>query len=163
MPLPIAAREIAEDLVQELRDHGIFICADARPTEQELAAASKKHDDYYHQLIAEADTMWARGHSFREIPDSHRRAAITMGVERDWAYVPTRQVECPACAEKVKPGVAVCKHCGAILDAEKAAKHGLAPRASATPDALSSFGAGGQDTRRPFVRHPHKPNEPFRR
>jgi hypothetical protein len=25
----------------------------------------------------------------------------------------------------VKPGVAVCRHCGAILDAEKAAKHGL--------------------------------------
>jgi transposase len=33
--------------------------------------------------------------------------------------------DCPACGEKVKPGVAVCKHCGAILDAEKAAKHGL--------------------------------------
>jgi len=36
-----------------------------------------------------------------------------------------RMNECPACGEKVKPAVAVCKHCGAILDAEKAAKHGL--------------------------------------
>ena len=69
--------------------------------------------------------MWARGHSFREISDLHRRAAIALGIERDWAYVPMRMAECPACGEKVKPGVAVCKHCGAILDAEKAAKHGL--------------------------------------
>ena len=35
--------------------------------------------------------------------------------------------ECPACGEKVKTGVAVCKHCHAILDADKAAKHGLGP------------------------------------
>ena len=66
--------------------------------------------------------MWARGHSFREISDLHRRAAIALGVEREWAYVPTRFADCPACGEKVKPSVAVCKHCGAILDAEKAAK-----------------------------------------
>lgn len=72
----------------------------------------------------------ARGHSFREISDLHRRAAIALGVEREWAYVPMRMNECPACGEKVKPAVAVCKHCGAILDAEKAAKHGLGGRAS---------------------------------
>jgi hypothetical protein len=69
--------------------------------------------------------MWARGHSFREISDLHRRAAISLGVEREWAYVPMRMNDCPACGEKVKHGVAVCKHCSAILDAEKAAKHGL--------------------------------------
>jgi hypothetical protein len=69
--------------------------------------------------------MWARGHSFREISDLHRRAAIGLGVEREWAYVPMCLNDCPACGEKVKHGVAVCKHCHAILDAEKAAKHGL--------------------------------------
>ena len=50
---------------------------------------------------------------------------ISLGVEREWAYVPMRMNDCPACGEKVKQGVAVCKHCAAILDAEKAAKHGL--------------------------------------
>jgi hypothetical protein len=74
--------------------------------------------------------MWARGHSFREISDLHRRAAIALGVEREWAYVPTRFADCPACGEKVRPSVAVCKHCGAILDAEKAAKHGLGASSS---------------------------------
>jgi hypothetical protein len=130
-PFTITARDIAEDLLQDLLDHGIFVCAGARPTAEELAAATARRDTYYHRLVGEGDTMWARGHSFREISDLHRRAAIALGVEREWAYVPTRFSDCPACGEKVKPGVAVCKHCSAILDAEKAAKHGLGAGANA--------------------------------
>ncbi|MGH9758978.1 MAG: zinc ribbon domain-containing protein [Candidatus Acidiferrales bacterium] len=124
-PFSISAREIAEDLLQDLHDHGIFVCAGARPTQEEIAAATARRDAFYHQLVADGDTMWARGHSFREISDLHRRAAIALGIEREWAYVPVRMAECPACGEKVKPNVAVCRHCGAILDAEKAARHGL--------------------------------------
>ncbi len=124
-PFTISAREISEDLLQDLHDHGVFVCAGARPSADELAAAATRRDAYYHRLVSDGDTMWARGHSFREISDLHRRAAIALGIEREWAYVPTRMMDCPACGEKVKPGVAVCKHCGAILDAEKAAQHGL--------------------------------------
>jgi hypothetical protein len=124
-PFTISAHEIAADLLQDLLDHGIFVCAGARPTAEELAAATTRRDAYYHRLVGDGDTMWARGHSFREISDLHRRAAIALGVEREWAYVPTRFNDCPACGEKVKPGVAVCRHCSAILDADKAAKHGL--------------------------------------
>jgi hypothetical protein len=128
-PFTITAREIADDLLQDLHDHGIFVCAGARPSAEELASAAARRDAYYHRLIGEGDTMWARGHSYREISDLHRRAAIALGVEREWAYVPLKMSECPACGEKVKSGVAVCKHCHAILDAEKAAKHGLGPAA----------------------------------
>jgi hypothetical protein len=138
-PFTISARDIAEDLLQDLREHGIFVCAGDLPSAEELASATTRRDAYYHQLISEGDTMWARGHSFREISDLHRRAAIALGVEREWAYVPTRFADCPACGEKVKPSVAVCKHCGAILDAEKAAKHGLgATGSSATNGRRSS-------------------------
>lgn len=129
-PFMISAREIADDLLQDLHDHGIFVCAGPRPSEEELAAAIERRDTYYHRLIGEGDTMWARGHSYREISDLHRRAAIALGVEREWAYVPLKMSECPACGEKVKTGVAVCKHCHAILDAEKAAQHGLGPSAA---------------------------------
>jgi len=129
-PFTISAREIAEDLLQDLQDHGIFVCAGARPTSEELAGATARRDAYYHHLIGEGDILWARGHSFREISDLHRRAAMALGVEREWAYVPMRMSECPACGEKVKTGVAVCKHCHAILDAEKAAQHGLGTRAA---------------------------------
>lgn len=140
----ISAREIAEDLLQDLRDHGLFACIEERPSDQEINQATKKRDDYYRQLVGEADAMWARGHSFREISDLHRRAALTLGIERDWAYVPMRQMECPACGEKLKLGVAVCRHCHAILNPEKAAKHGLGPQrasleSSAVQSSASSF------------------------
>lgn len=124
-PFVITAREIADDLLQDLQDHGIFVCEGARPSPEELASATARRDAYYHRLIGEGDVMWARGHSYREISDMHRRAAIALGVEREWAYVPMKLSDCPACGEKVKTGVAVCKHCRAILDAEKAAQHGL--------------------------------------
>ena len=124
-PFTISAREIAVDLLQDLQDHGVFVCNGARPAAEELSTARERRDAFYHRLIGEGDTMWARGHSFREISDLHRRAAISLGVEREWAYVPMRMSDCPACGEKVKQGVAVCRHCAAILDAEKAAKHGL--------------------------------------
>ena len=136
-PFTITAREIADDLLQDLRDHGVFVCAGPRPTPEELATAAARRDAYYQRLITDGDTMWARGHSFREISDLHRRAAISLGVEREWAYVAMRMNECPACGEKVKPAVAVCKHCGAILDAEKAAKHGLGTDSRGTVNASS--------------------------
>src|SRR5580658_6727015 len=37
-PFTISAREIAEDLLQDLYDHGVFLCEGARPTAEELAA-----------------------------------------------------------------------------------------------------------------------------
>jgi transposase len=48
--------------------------------------------------------------------------------------------ECPACGEKVKTGVAVCRHCGAILDAEKAAKHGLGNKATLQGKVIAETG-----------------------
>jgi hypothetical protein len=137
-PFTISARDIAEDLLQDLHEHGIFVCAGARPTSEELASAIERRNTYYQTLITEGDMMWARGHSFREISDLHRRAAISLGVEREWAYVPVRTSECPACGEKVKTGVAVCKHCHGILDQEKAARHGLGR------GAMSTSGASGE-------------------
>jgi hypothetical protein len=124
-PFMISAREIADDLLQDLQDHGVFVCKGARPSEEELTSATVRRDAFYHRLVQDGDTLWARGHSFREISDLHRRAAIALGIEREWAYVPVRMMECPVCGEKVKDGVAVCKHCHAILNEETAAKHGL--------------------------------------
>src|SRR5271155_3149421 len=146
-PFTISAREIAVDLLQDLQDHGVFVCAGPRPTAEELAAATERRDAFYHRLIAEGDTMWARGHSFREISDLHRRAAIALGVEREWAYVPVRMADCPACGEKVKPGVAVCRHCRAILDQEKAAKHGLGLRAATTDERRTGTESEGKKGR----------------
>jgi len=39
--------------------------------------------------------------------------------------------ECPVCGEPVKVGVAICRHCGAVLDEAKAARYGVPLRAVA--------------------------------
>jgi hypothetical protein len=64
------------------------------------------------------------------ITDLERRAARELKLDKPWLYDPKPLAECPACGEKIKPGVAVCRSCRAILDREKAAKFGLAPRES---------------------------------
>jgi len=129
----IGGRDIAEDLVQELDRHGVFVCEGMAPSEEELQNARRKREEWFNELIQEGDVMWARGHTHREISDMHRRAAMAQQVEREWAYVPGRHVDCPVCGEKIKANVAVCRHCRAVLDAERAAKHGItAPRPGAT-------------------------------
>ncbi len=148
MPFTIAAREIAEDLLQDLQDHGVFLCAGAEPSAEELAAATARRDAFHQRLVTDGDTMWARGHSFREISDLHRRAAIALGIEREWAYVPVKMSDCPACGEKVKPGVAVCRFCSAILDEEKAAKHGLGPSSRGRSAGIDESAARGANKRR---------------
>lgn len=124
-PFTITAAEIAKDLIQDLASHGVFVCAGARPTDDELAAAVACRDDWYKNLVFEGDQMWARSHNYREISDQHRRAAMALGLEREWAYTPQKLKECEVCGEKVKPNVAMCKHCGAIFDEAKAASHGV--------------------------------------
>ena len=42
---------------------------------------------------------------------------------------PVKPSNCAGCGEKIKPGVAVCKNCHAILDRAKAATLGLVPDA----------------------------------
>lgn len=149
--LQISAREIAADIIQDLEDHGIFLCAGDSPSAGELAAARSRRDAWYSRLVTEADEMWARGHSYREISDMHRRAASSLGLEREWAYVPRASRECPACGEKVRAGVAVCKHCKAVLDEERAAKY--------FPGAVRENAPQDKSLRQPqpHTAHPGKP------
>jgi len=72
-----------------------------------------------------SDLEWERSHNPMFITDLERRAARELKLDKPWLYDPKPHAECPACGEKIKPGVAVCRTCGAILDREKAAKFGL--------------------------------------
>lgn len=131
----ISAQEIAEDLARELNGdsgegsfHGVFVAAGPHPTEAEIADARRRLEEFQHRLVAAADLEWERTKNPMFITDLERRAARQLGVEKPWLYDPKPMAECPACAEKIKPGVAVCRACGAILDKEKAAQYGLTPR-----------------------------------
>jgi hypothetical protein len=128
----ISAQEIAEDLARELNGdsgegsfHGVFVAAGPQPTEEELADARHRLEEFQRGLVAAADLEWERTKNPMFITDLERRAARQLGLEKPWLYDPRPMAECPACAEKIKPGVAVCRACGAILDKEKAATYGL--------------------------------------
>lgn len=141
---PITARAIAEDLAREINSdsgegsfHGVFVCAGDKPTENELTEARSRLDAFYGKLVATADLEWERSHSPLFITDLDRRAARVLGVDKPWLYDPRAQMECPLCAEKLKPGVAVCRACGAILNRDKAAEYAFvtapAPAAQSAP------------------------------
>src|SRR5260221_329496 len=66
-----------------------------------------------------------RSHSFLFIHDVQRRAAGHLGLRKGWYYQSRETEECPGCGERVKPGVAVCKTCHAVLDRDKALALGL--------------------------------------
>jgi hypothetical protein len=132
LPLAITAREIAEDICREINSDagensfmGVFVCAGDAPTEAELKIAEDKLDEFYRALVASADREWERSHSFLFIHDLQRRAAAKLGMNKEWHYQVRETEECPGCGDRVKPGVAVCKSCHAILDRDKALALGL--------------------------------------
>ncbi len=108
----------------------MFVSAGPEPTEDELADAQRRLDEFHRRLVASADLEWERSHNPMFITDLDRRAARELKLDKPWLYDPKPQAECPACAEKIKPGVAVCRSCGAILDRAKAAQFGLVPQAA---------------------------------
>src|ERR1700691_2077180 len=132
LPLAITARGIAEDICREINSDagersflGVFVCAGDSPTEDELRGAQEKLDEFYHEMVAAADREWERSHSFLFIHDLQRGAAPRLGLEKEWYYQAREPQECPGCGERVKPGVAVCKSCHAILNRDKALALGL--------------------------------------
>ncbi len=134
MEYRITAREIAEDIAREINGdsgegsfHGVFVAAGEVPTEAELANARRRLEEFQRRLVAAADLEWERTKNPMFITDLERRAARQLGLEKPWLYDPKPLAECPVCAEKIKPGVAVCRSCGAILDRDKAAQYGLVP------------------------------------
>lgn len=132
---PIAADDIAADLCREINADGgdesffgVFPAAGETPTSEELESASERLTAFYRRLVASADREWERSHSYLFINDVERRAAHHLGLEKEWFYQARETMDCPACGEKIKPGVAVCRTCGAILDRVKAATLGLGDR-----------------------------------
>jgi hypothetical protein len=132
LEFPISARDIAEDLAREINADGgeasyfgVFVCEEEVPSEDELAEARERLELFYASLVNSADKQWERTHNVAFISDLERRAARELRLEKDWSYEPTMRNECPACGERLKPNVAVCRICGAVLNREKAAQWGL--------------------------------------
>ncbi len=132
LDVPISAREVAEDLCREMNSDGgddsffgVFVAKGDKPTRAELSEAQERLKAFYQRLVAVADREWERSHSYLFINDVQRRAARHLGLDKEWHYKAQETIECPGCGEKIKPHVAVCRVCGAILDKTKAAALGL--------------------------------------
>jgi hypothetical protein len=149
LPLQISAREIAEDICREINSDagersylGVFVCAGNEPTDEELRGARENLDTFYRALVASADREWERSHSYLFIHDLQRRAAANLGLEKEWFYRSRETADCPGCGERVKPNVAVCKTCHAVLDREKALALGLIQPVPDTDEKPGEPGAG---------------------
>jgi hypothetical protein len=126
------ARLIAKSVVAEhnpdadLRRYGVFLCGGDEPLDEELREAESQRDTFYRQQVEQADAIYARTPNRPElISDVQRRAAKHLGLDRPWLVKIAPMQECPVCGEPVKAGVALCRHCGAVLDEEKAARFGV--------------------------------------
>jgi hypothetical protein len=144
-PVHVSAAELANDLCREINsdggeesNFGVFVAEGEIPSDDELRRAREKLVTFYRRLVAGADREWERSHSYLFINDVERRAAHYLGLEKEWFYQARETVECPGCGEKIKPGVAVCRTCRAILDPIKATSLGLAPPTLGSPAMISA-------------------------
>jgi hypothetical protein len=126
------ARLIAKSVVAEhnpdadLRRYGVVLCAGDVPLEVELREAEARRDAFFREQVEQADALYARAPNRPElISDVQRRAARHLGLDRPWLVKIAPMQECPVCGETVKAGVALCRHCGAVLDEAKASRFGV--------------------------------------
>jgi predicted RNA-binding Zn-ribbon protein involved in translation (DUF1610 family) len=127
-PFEIPAATIVQDFfsTELIGLKGCFVPAGEIPTSAELAKARQTRKAYLLRLVGEGDIEWSRSGSVVNITGEAKRACAELGIDNDWANLaPAETFECPACGEKLRVGVALCKSCGAILDRDKAAKFGL--------------------------------------
>ena len=102
-----------------LENWGVSVIDHWPPTAQDIAAANKRLNQKFDDLIAEAD----RFHENREhlnITDFHRLAARRRKQTKNWLNVNPDMKACPACGSTVMPDIAVCPHCSATLNEELA-------------------------------------------
>lgn len=135
---PVSAKEVVDNLVREHSFKGVAQIAGDEPTDEELAEANNALTALYIEHLRDADRLWVRyNQQPAMITDMHREAAkhlrkighSMMAESRKWLEITmgvgAALADCPACGEQIKKDVVKCKHCGAILDKEKAVEFGL--------------------------------------
>jgi hypothetical protein len=124
------ADEIAADVAREINENitaapngipfmGVFVSESKKPAAEELAAAREKLREYQRALVAFAVVLWDDPKTHREINELHRWAGRALNVTGDWLMPVYEKVPCAACGTAIKPGLAKCPECHAVLDLEK--------------------------------------------
>lgn len=127
-PILITCQEIVADIFnsEKMGLKGCFIPKGDKPTQAEIEQAHAARKAYGMRCINHGTAAFKHTGRIDEIPDEWKRYAEELGVDVEWnKLAPPTKTECPACAGEIKPHVAVCRHCGAILDKKKAIEFGL--------------------------------------
>lgn len=102
-----------------LERYGVFIAAGDVPTEEELAEANRRFEEYDLALINEADEFY-QANQHDNIGKQHREAAMRRGQdELVWVRGKGKMNKCPACKTTVDPDAAICLGCKTVLNEEK--------------------------------------------
>ena len=124
-PNAIQATALAEDLIKDVRDHGVGIIEDDEPSEAFLKELREAQAAYMTRVIDEADADY-RQHGNRSLISAHAKAfADMLGLKREWTAAPLDLISCPNCEQRVSPMVAQCPNCRATIDYVKAREFGL--------------------------------------
>lgn len=111
---------------------GMFVIAEAvtpvviaQSYKPQLAEALVNQNNWFKQLVTEADDTWEKTRTHRAISSLQRLAAKNLGLEKEWIVetVSDKGIKfCPACRTRVHPDAVVCSSCQCILDEDKYAK-----------------------------------------
>lgn len=134
----VLAKDIAEDITQDMRGKGVFIAAGPVPTRAEIADARDKYIAFAELKVKQNDDLWNR-YGKREFLDPHGViAARYLGHKREWLSETKPRADCWQCGTPVKSGVVVCAACRAPINWEVARTLGMV-----TPEAEAYAIANG--------------------
>lgn len=102
---------------QSLEHWGLGVSTEWPPSAQDIAAANKRLNIKYDELVHEADKYFEQ-RKFEDITEFHRLAARRRRLTKGWLNENPDLVSCGACGMEVKPNIARCPHCTAVLDKE---------------------------------------------
>lgn len=132
----------------DLHAQGVFWSLNNPPRAEEIKKAQRRVERYYTGLIERARTLEVSNPKELEqlINQDYHMAAEYFGLETSWHRKLVQKADCPVCAEPLKPGAAICRVCGAILDAEKAAKFGVTEESLRSSRAQEAGSVGESET-----------------
>jgi hypothetical protein len=109
-----------------------------------LQALKERQIRWFENLCKKADDDWNQYHKLGLISGHQRYAASYLGYKADWIVEYNQgagMIDCPACFTQVDARAAICIHCKAILNREKAISFGLIPPVPQLPAPVEKVAA----------------------
>ena len=98
-------------------DMGVFVSKDA-PTKEQVKLAAERFRKWAKRKVVEGDSVYAQTKNVAAVDSLAKKCAQILRVEREWSkdvIEGSQDIECPACAELIKPKAQICRHCGSKL------------------------------------------------